>query len=292
MMRNRRMSRMHKERIAMIASSLLIVTACALTGVYINGKEKSREKEQVVDFSTLEDGQELSLADAGEQAQSAAGESGSIPDEDLDLDPAYQETGSASVVNPPAEDGSGQSDGQELSPASEEDTKEDGGGTSDADDADEQQNGQEDAQETISLQSAAFTESDKLAWPVQGDVLMNYSMDHTIYFATLSQYKYNPALVIQGEVGSAVKAPAAGAVKEVGQNSEIGKYVVLDLGNGYELTLGQLDHLTVKSGDAVGKEQTIGKVAEPSKYYSVEGSNLYMKLTKDGESVNPMSFLS
>ena len=66
----------------------------------------------------------------------------------------------------------------------------------------------------------------------------------------------------------------------------------MDLGNGYELTLGQLDNLTVAKGDAVTKAQTIGKTALPSKYYSIEGSNVYMKLTKDGNSVNPMDFLN
>ena len=35
----------------------------------------------------------------------------------------------------------------------------------------------------------------------------------------------------------------------------------------------------------------IGHVAEPTKYYSVEGSNVYFKLTKDGEAVNPLDYL-
>lgn len=38
----------------------------------------------------------------------------------------------------------------------------------------------------------AFSEDTLLAWPVDGNVMMNYSMDKTIYFATLDQYKYNP----------------------------------------------------------------------------------------------------
>ena len=35
----------------------------------------------------------------------------------------------------------------------------------------------------------------------------------------------------------------------------------------------------------------IGTVAAPTKYYSLEGTNVYFKLTKDGEPVNPMSKL-
>ena len=33
----------------------------------------------------------------------------------------------------------------------------------------------------------------------------------------------------------------------------------------------------------------VGKVAKPTIYYSVEGSNVYFKLTKDGQPVNPLS---
>ena len=35
----------------------------------------------------------------------------------------------------------------------------------------------------------------------------------------------------------------------------------------------------------------IGKVAAPTMYYSVEGTNVYFKLTKDGVPVDPMSRL-
>ena len=44
-----------------------------------------------------------------------------------------------------------------------------------------------------------FTEDSELLWPVDGQVIMNYSMDKTVYFSTLDQFKYNPALIISGE---------------------------------------------------------------------------------------------
>ncbi|MFR6590017.1 MAG: hypothetical protein ACLURV_07700 [Gallintestinimicrobium sp.] len=40
----------------------------------------------------------------------------------------------------------------------------------------------------------SFGKSEKLAWPIAGNVLLNYSMDKTIYFPTLQQYKYNPSV--------------------------------------------------------------------------------------------------
>ena len=41
-----------------------------------------------------------------------------------------------------------------------------------------------------------FTENSRMSWPVQGNILLDYSMDSTIYFPTLDQYKCNSGLVI------------------------------------------------------------------------------------------------
>lgn len=48
----------------------------------------------------------------------------------------------------------------------------------------------------------SFYEDSKLAWPVEGNVILDFSMDATVYFSTLKQYKYNPAILIQ-EIGRA-----------------------------------------------------------------------------------------
>ena len=41
-----------------------------------------------------------------------------------------------------------------------------------------------------------FSEDSILEWPASGAVIMSYSMDQTVFFQTLEQYKYNPALKI------------------------------------------------------------------------------------------------
>ena len=137
----------------------------------------------------------------------------------------------------------------------------------------------------------AFSENDLLAWPVDGNVLMNYSMDQTIYFSTLDQYKYNPALIIGGEVGTEVTASARGIVKSVEVNAQTGNTVTMDLGNGYEAVYGQLKEVPVQEGNYVEQGELVGYLSEPTKYYSVEGCNLYFQLLKDGEPVNPMEYM-
>ena len=148
-------------------------------------------------------------------------------------------------------------------------------------------------QANIAVQESqlSFGESSKLAWPIAGNVLLNYSMDKTIYFPTLQQYKYNPSIVISAAEGTGVACAADGIVESVYEDAQTGQTVVMRLGGGYELTYGQLQEVTVEEGDYVETGAVIGHVAEPTKYYSVEGSNVYFKLTKDGEAVNPLDYL-
>lgn len=121
-----------------------------------------------------------------------------------------------------------------------------------------------------------FTESDRLLWPVQGNVILGYSMDTTTWFPTLEQYKCNPANVIQSEVSTPVSAPADARILEVGVNEEIGNYVRLDLGNGYQAVCGQLKEIPVVENEYVSRGDVLGYVAEPTKYYSLEGASLYL----------------
>lgn len=160
------------------------------------------------------------------------------------------------------------------------------------------ENGQADAQSAQTSQTTSgktktvsFNSDSKLLWPVNGNILMSYSMDKTVYFSTLDQYKYNPALVIAGAEGDQVISAAPGIVKSIDQSAETGLTVNVDIGNGYELFYGQLKEVPVKVGDQVEAKTIIGYVSAPTKYYSVEGSNVYFEMRKDGQPVNPMEYL-
>lgn len=134
-----------------------------------------------------------------------------------------------------------------------------------------------------------FSADQGLVRPVAGDVLIPYSMDRTVYFTTLDQYKYNPATVYRVEEGTQVMACAEARVASVFSNEEIGQAVTLDLGNGYQVVYGQLQSLNVSEGDYVSPGQVIATVAAPTIYYSLEGSNLYFLLEQDGAALDPQS---
>lgn len=299
-----------KERIVMLTSSVLVLTALTATGIFIKGNNRAEKQEYIVDLEAIEEGTQES-ADAlmpGEDLDTLFAEVGT---DDLDYDPSFQEANSMKVENGEAQENkenekkntdennkAGQKEEEkkdnkvEKSEKKDEEKNEEGMFDEKNDTADASLEGQTAEAISTTVQPALdFSEEKGLIWPVVGDVLINFSMDKTIYFPTLEQYKYNPAIVISAPVGDNIAAAADGRVTSVGYDPMLGNTVVMDLGNGYELTYGQLDNITVSEGSYVKTGDMIATVANPTKYYSVEGSNIYLKLTKDGQPINPMSKL-
>ncbi len=141
------------------------------------------------------------------------------------------------------------------------------------------------------IHSLNFGEGQTMTWPVKGNIIQYYSMDTTVYFPTLEQYKCSPAIEIQSEAGTAVLAPADAKVVELGEDARIGHYVELEIGNGYRLILGQLTDLQVNKGDYVAQGTQIGSVAEPTRYFVVEGDHLYVCMYSGEDTVDPLDYL-
>lgn len=137
----------------------------------------------------------------------------------------------------------------------------------------------------------SFNEEAGLLWPVKGDVLLKYSMNNSVYFKTLAQYKCNPGVVISAKAGTEVKSAADCQIKEVKQDDELGMVVTTDIGNDYTVTYGQLDNISVNKGDVLKEGDVIGTIAKPTKYYTEEGSNLFFQVENGKETVDPMLLL-
>ena len=52
-----------------------------------------------------------------------------------------------------------------------------------------------------------------------------------------------------------------------------------------------LKEVPVKVGDYVEAKTVLGYVSQPTKYYSVEGCNVYFEMRKDGQPVNPIEYM-
>jgi len=144
------------------------------------------------------------------------------------------------------------------------------------------------AQETES--EVGFEGTKELMWPVSGTVLLDYSMDTTVYHKTLDQYKCNPGILIGTEVNTPVNAAGKGTVAEINKDAVLGHIVKIDMGNGYMSVYSQMKDVTVSEGDAIELGQVIGYVAQPTKYYGEEGAHLNFSMTKDGNPIDPKQF--
>ena len=248
-----------KGRGAAVGIVICFVAVIALVGVYtFNNYQKDIDEQ---------------MAKAEEQA------------EELTKDNT-EETTTDDILLPEAEDqaeaGEGMEDEEETDTAKElEDGQESTG------------SGTLDGAETSGAGTSGvwFSEDSVLTWPASGAVIMGYSMDQTVFFQTLDQYKYNPAMIIGGDVGETINASAAGIVTNIEETAQTGTTVSLDMGNGYTAVYGQLTDVPLSVGDYVNAGEMVGNLNEPTKYYSIEGPNLYFQILKDDEPVDPMNFM-
>lgn len=276
---------MQKEKMSVIAASVFVLSALTLAGVYMAAQDDSKTEENRIDFAKLEEQQNLvteeeeleGLADTRFVSGNAS-TGNTLADNrftteandlttnnDMDVDPEYTEVNSGQVTNTPAEittDTSIEGTDKAAVFMSEEPAEEEA--------------------------PLSFTDEDVLQMPIVGDVIMNYSMDKAVYHETMQQYRYNPALVIAATEGEIITAAADGVVTNIHYDVQTGNTISFDLGDGYELTYGQLEDITLSVGDRVAAGDMVGKVAKPTIYYTQEGTNVYFKLTKDGEPMNPL----
>lgn len=296
------MRRFFQQKQYAIASLVLFAAIAAMSGVYVSNRITSTRQEQELALKEQE------LADANLQGQEQAADFDSGMDQFVNpsnLPDQKEETQSVtSIIKPEKKTESGQTRTDdnvgttadtEQQTDSQKDTTRTEAEKQPAETQQEQLKQQEKKKDTAAHSKAAvslnFSPDSDLSWPLEGDVILNYSMDQTVYFATLDQYKYNPALIIAGKVNDPVNAAATGKITDISANEETGVTVTMDLGNGYQAVYGQLKEVLYKEGATVEAGNAIGYIAEPTKYYSVEGSNLYFELQKDQEPVNPMEFM-
>ena len=133
----------------------------------------------------------------------------------------------------------------------------------------------------------SYSEGTALVWPVEGKVILPFSMDTTVYFKTLRSYRVNPGILIASKEGENVLAAFEGVVESVKEDKEHGTTVTVIMGNGFKAIYGQLMNVTVAEGDTIATAQNIGEVAQPSSYYTEEGPHIFFELLKNGVPINP-----
>lgn len=265
-MRNRKVSAFFNKKSYLIAAVFMVVAAFGMTGIYYTQQEKKQEeqlakeqKEQIQQAKAEDEAreQEKKEEEAKKKEEQRKRQQAKAKEEKE----KENETEAVSGIIPPEND-----------------------------------NFMDEPEVVAEVQTPVepilhFDAETDLGWPLQGNVVLNYSMDQTVYFATLDQYKYNPAVIIKAEVNTPVKAVSDGKVTNVETTAETGNTITVDMGDGYSAIYGQLKEIPKSTGDYVENGEILGYINEPTKYYSVEGSNLFFELQKDGVPVDPMGYL-
>ncbi|MGN0401268.1 MAG: peptidoglycan DD-metalloendopeptidase family protein [Acetatifactor sp.] len=288
-MKSNRKNSLRKEKVIMLASSVLVLTALTLTGIYMQNNEKeSKDDGYTLDFTALEENAEKKtqeLADKGtswSSQQNNQKTTPALPQQNQDeLDYMPLEAGSGNVKNPGVTRVQGETD-----PLTDKKDREPASRPEEKTDTETAQESQESGSQSI-LRELHFAETEGLLRPVSGEVLIPFSMEGSVYFTTLDQYKYNPALMLVATEGMSVSSCADGKVTDVFRDAEIGNAVTVELGDGYQITYGQLANINVSVGSYVDEGTEIGTIAPPTKYYTKEGANLYLKLTVNGVPTDP-----
>lgn len=255
-----------------IAGALVVLAAVGTTVLYSNNQEQEREQleqELAAEQQAVELAEAADTEEAAEASSVIAPKSSEAEDTDMTEQAKAEEAAAA-----------------DLEQLAENTEAEAANGTAENSEAAEGETAQTSA--SVSLH---FSPENGIEWPLEGNVILNYSMDSTVYFATLDQYKYNPAVIIQGAINDKVYSVAKGKVTSIENDEVTGCTMTVDLGDGYTAIYGQLKEANFVVGDYVEAGHVLGYVAEPTKYFSVEGSNLYFAMEKDGSPIDPMEFL-
>ncbi|GAA0718645.1 M23 family metallopeptidase [Clostridium malenominatum] len=101
--------------------------------------------------------------------------------------------------------------------------------------------------------------------------------------------KFHHGVDIGVAEGTDVKSSYGGKVKEVGEDSELGKYILIDHGDGIETKYGHLSSINVVKDQTVSKGEAVGKSGKTGK---TTGEHLHFELLFMGESRNPENYLA
>ena len=193
-------------RMATVALSLCLLAGVTMFGMYTVGKTEEQQKkleQEMADAENAAKAREQELA-AREQKAAQAEEERQAASGSASRDRTDEEV-PAETAEAPTEDTA--SDSPEL----------------------ESEYAEMNVDEPVIIEANAgaeapplsfSAETGKLLWPIAGNILVDYSMDKTVYFPTLDQYKYNPAIIIEGSVDQSVLSAAVGKVTSIENHNQ------------------------------------------------------------------------
>ena len=129
-------------------------------------------------------------------------------------------------------------------------------------------------------------------WPLEGEVDLPYSVTALIYHEKLGDWRTHDGITISAPLGTQVVSVCAGKVERVYTDDINGTTVIIAHAGGLRSVYANLAELpTVREGDSVMTGEVIGAVGVTASGESKESPHLIMKMTLDGQSINPADYL-
>lgn len=130
------------------------------------------------------------------------------------------------------------------------------------------------------------------AWPVEGEIIHDFSLEVLAYDVTMGDWRTHSGLDIAADVGTQVCSVCSGTVTDVYEDDLMGVTVVIDHGDGLSSLCANLSsEVTVAVGDGVLTGDIIGSVGHTALAESSREPHLHLELLKDGVAVDPEQYL-
>lgn len=140
--------------------------------------------------------------------------------------------------------------------------------------------------------SSGDTAKSDIIVPLNGEIIMDYSMDMPIYWKTLDQYMTHSGIDIAAPSGSSVKACAAGTVTRIEEDDRLGIVVEINHGNNVISVYGNLAKKNlIELGEIVSQGTVIGEVGQTSLFEFEEEDHIHFEMKKNGEPTDPRNYI-
>mgnify|MGYP000333173866 CR=1 FL=1 len=152
-----------------------------------------------------------------------------------------------------------------------------------------------DAPEEAPADPAVQTAAQSHGWqnPLPGIIVTRYAADQLVYWETLGAWRVHPAIDIKPERDTAVCAAADGTVSLVTEDDMLGHMIVIDHDGGLQTCYASLTaDLLVTAGDLVLAGQQIGTAGDTARSEQACGVHLHFAVWADGQSADPLSYIS
>ena len=146
--------------------------------------------------------------------------------------------------------------------------------------------------ETVMATETEKEEPFTLSWPVKGETVTAFAVDHLAYNPTTRDWRTHEGVDLRAEVGQEVCAAAPGTVYTVYEDKNLGMTVVLRHKDGFTTQYSNLaEGVRVKAGQNVDQGTVLGTVGRTANAEAASEPHVHFSLYLNHAPVDPAEFI-